>query len=410
MDISNDSVLNKIMVSHKLEELAQLNVIEIINYLITNLNERERDVINRRYGLKNGNKEILEGIGKAHGLTRERVRQIEVSSLEKLRKARDLERIKRLKKIIIQILEEHGGLIERDYLFDVLVHFSTKSEGKKESARAHQNSFDFLLTKILNEDFSEVTNSPHFKPSYKLTYYNIDHLEEIAKELENKIAELKDVVNTKDMIELSLDLESYKKHNDRFEKNKNIDLKDIWKNKLFNEDYDLINKNKELYSIMKASKNVKQNVFGHWGISNWPEIKPKNINDKIYLVLKNLGRNLHFAEIADKINEIGFDSKKANIASIHNELILDNKYVLVGRGIYGLKEWGLEKGTVADVIEEILIEENRPLNKDEIIEKVLDKRTVKKTTIILALSNKDKFDRSGNKYQLKSQEIQEQTS
>ena len=109
---------------------------------------------------------------------------------------------------------------------------------------------------------------------------------------------------------------------------------------------------------------------------------------------------MHFVEIADHINQIGFDKKKANPATVHNELILDNKYVLVGRGLYGLKEWGYKEGTVVDVIKSILSEAGEPISRDEIITKVLEKRLVKKTTIILALMNKSIFGRVGNKYRL----------
>ena len=405
MSINEESVLNKIIAYHKLEELARLNVIEIINQMLGALNERENDIISRRYGLKDGEKQILEGIGRSHGLTRERVRQIEVSSLEKLRKARDLEHIRKLKKIIIQVLEEHGGLIEKDYLFDVLVHFSTKTEGRKERIATHQNAFDFLLAKILNEDFEVISGSKVFLPSYKLVYYEISHLEDLALGLEKLLEEREEVFATHDLIDRAVKLSAYEAHKEKVELENNIDLSGLWKSDLYKEDSSVINSNKVVYSILRAAKNINQNVFGHWGLAHWPEIKPKNINDKIYIILKNFSRNMHFSEIAEKINEIGIDRKKANVASIHNELILDEKYVLVGRGIYGLKNWGLERGTVSDVIVDIIGESEQPLSKEQVIEKVLERRTVKKTTIILALGNKDKFGKADGKYFLIKAEV-----
>jgi len=112
---------------------------------------------------------------------------------------------------------------------------------------------------------------------------------------------------------------------------------------------------------------------------------------------------MHFAEIADRINQISFDRKKANAATVHNELILDEKYILVGRGLYGLKEWGYRKGTVADVIEKVITEAGRALSREEIIEKVLGQRLVKKATINLALMNREKFELvGGDKYYLKN--------
>jgi len=125
------------------------------------------------------------------------------------------------------------------------------------------------------------------------------------------------------------------------------------------------------------------------------------MNDKIYLVMKKQGKPMHFAEIAKAINEAGFDEKKAYPATIHNELILDDKYVLVGRGIYALKEWGYQPGVVADVIESILRKAGGPLTKDEIVSKVLAERMVKKSTIQLALMNKQRFSKvERNKYWL----------
>lgn len=171
---------------------------------------------------------------------------------------------------------------------------------------------------------------------------------------------------------------------------------------MFKEPADIINGNKVIYSILRAAKKIEQNKFGLWGISDWPEIRPKTVNDKIYLILKNNGQPMHFVGIADKIDQISFDGKKANAATVHNELILDEKYILVGRGLYGLKEWGYQKGTVAEVVEKIVAESAQSLNREEIISKVLAQRAVKRSTINLALMNKNKFDiTSDGKYSLK---------
>ena len=86
---------------------------------------------------------------------------------------------------------------------------------------------------------------------------------------------------------------------------------------------------------------------------------------------------------------------------VHNELILDNKYVLVGRGLYGLKDWGYKSGNVIDVIAEILDENDEALTREELIDKVLEKRLVKKATIILDLMNKNKFEKAESRYTLK---------
>jgi len=258
----------------------------------------------------------------------------------------------------------------------------------------------FLISKLLPEEFEEVKDSELFLDFYKLKYQTLDHLEELARELVEKVNGLKKIFKTEELIDFSTKLESYNKNLDKFNIPYSLDISRILDNSPVEEKMDAINSNKVLYSILRALREVEQNKFGHWGIYDWREIKPKTINDKIYLVLKNHGKPIHFAEIADHINQIGFDNKKANAATVHNELILDDKYVLVGRGLYGLKEWGYKEGTVADVIKDILAEAGGPLARDEIIDKVLEKRLVKKTTIILALMNREMFEKAGGKYQL----------
>jgi RNA polymerase primary sigma factor len=53
--------------------------------VLTHLGDREREVVRMRYGLVDGEPRTLEEVGRAFGVTRERVRQIEAKSLAKLR-------------------------------------------------------------------------------------------------------------------------------------------------------------------------------------------------------------------------------------------------------------------------------------------------------------------------------------
>ncbi|MFC1678529.1 sigma factor-like helix-turn-helix DNA-binding protein [Patescibacteria group bacterium] len=396
------SILDQIINNQKAEEVAKLDAVEIINNLFNELTDREQDVLMRRYGLHGKGKETLESIGSAHQLTRERIRQIETTSIKKLQQLKNLEDyINTLKKVIIQLLEEHGGLVEKEYMLNLLVNFSINGlRTKAEDEIIHKNYLNFLITKLLFNEFEELNNSKHFLPAYKLKYQSLDHFEEIVVELLEKVQELKDVLKTEELIKHTISLDTFGKHKDKILTENRIDISKVLKSDLFEEKHDVINKYKPIFSLLKAAKKLEQNKFGHWGLDKWRVIKPKTINDKIYLVLKNHGEPMHFVEIADKINQIEFDNKRANAATVHNELILDNKYVLIGRGIYGLKEWGLKEGTVSDVIEDILSDTVSPLSKDEIIQKVLDKRLVKKATIILALMNKDKFAKDAGKYKL----------
>ena len=102
---------------------------------------------------------------------------------------------------------------------------------------------------------------------------------------------------------------------------------------------------------------------------------------------------LHFNEIAAAIKDSDFKRKDVTTQAIHNELIKDKRFVLIGRGIYALKEWGYKKGTVADVITDVLKKSGQPMHRDEIVKEVLKSRYVKETTILLNLQGKPQFKR-----------------
>ena len=130
-----------------------------------------------------------------------------------------------------------------------------------------------------------------------------------------------------------------------------------------------------------------------WGLIKWPTVNPKNIRDKIYVILQQNGKHMHFSEIAKAIKDSEFKRKNVTTQAIHNELIKDKRFILIGRGIYALKEWGYKKGTVADIISEILKQSKEPLHRDEIVKRVLKSRYVKETTILLNLQGKKQFKR-----------------
>jgi DNA-directed RNA polymerase delta subunit len=398
------SILDQIINDYKASEAAKLDAVELVTHLFAELNERERDVLSRRFGLRGPVKETLENIGAAHKLTRERIRQIENAGIKKLRALKDLDqKIDNLRKVINELLEEHGGLLERDYLLNNLVSFSAGDIKKDEHVALHKNHLEFLISKLLHDYFEEVSDHKQFKPGFKLKYRSLDHLEELATELVAKVKETKEILLTEDLINLSKGLETFTKHKDKFDIDQVLDISAVLGGELFKENADLINAHKYIYSLLQSVREIEQNKFGHWGIADWREISPKTINDKIFLILKNHGKPMHFVDITKKINEISFDGKEANSATVHNELILDKKYVLVGRGLYGLKDWGYSNGTVTDIIREILTSqaEEKSLSREEIVDKVLKQRMVKKATVVLALMDKKKFEKANGRYKVK---------
>jgi DNA-directed RNA polymerase delta subunit len=158
--------------------------------------------------------------------------------------------------------------------------------------------------------------------------------------------------------------------------------------------------NQTLEQLLRVSKKLA-NFDAKWGLISWPEVNPKSIRDKTYLVLGRHGRPLHFSEIARHVRQLGASKRDVTVQAVHNELIKDERFILIGRGIYALAEWGYTPGTVAEIIASVLREE-QPLHKDEIVRRVLLKRQVKTTTIILNLQEKDQFERTAKAtYKLK---------
>jgi hypothetical protein len=152
---------------------------------------------------------------------------------------------------------------------------------------------------------------------------------------------------------------------------------------------------KIILNFLELAVEIEKNVFGHWGLSLWKEINPKDVGDKAYLVMKYHGKPEHYSIITELINKQKFDNRTAYKETVHNELIKDSRFILIGRGIYALSEWGFKPGVVADVITEVLKESGNPLSREKIIEEVLKKRVVKKNTILVGLSNKKLFQKVG---------------
>lgn len=341
-----DNILEKMVKDEKSEELTRLNAISIVNNLFSDLLDRERDILSRRFGLSGVKGETLEKIGQMHKLTRERVRQIEAASIRKIKKLENLEEfLNSLRNIINQLLEEHGGMLRKDYLLDILTVYCLevgKQEGENVSEdrkSIYRNHFNFLISKLLEDGFDIVKDSNEFNPYYKIKGKNVSHLEEMTNDLVAKVEEVQKTLTTEDILDLLKKLNSYTKISDELAEAGNSDLTSLFKSETFPDKAEIINGNKVLYALLQTVKNVEQNKYGHWGKADWQEIKPKTINDKIYLVLKNEGKPMHFTDIAAKINEMKFDKKNANPATVHNELILDERYLLTGRGMYGLKDW-----------------------------------------------------------------------
>jgi DNA-directed RNA polymerase delta subunit len=159
------------------------------------------------------------------------------------------------------------------------------------------------------------------------------------------------------------------------------------------------------FSYLETSKKIQVNKEGNLGLIDWPEIKPRGVRDKAYLAFKSHQKPLHFTEVAQMIDKLEYNlpNKKTYPQTVHNELIKDSRFVLVGRGTYALAEWGYVPGTIKDIITKVLKENKGPIHKDTLVEKVLAQRLVAKNTVLMNLNNKNNFTKdSSDRYFLRN--------
>lgn len=319
--------------------------------LLGTLSDRARDIVVSRFGLgTDTERKTLEAIGAKYKITRERVRQIENYALATIKKSDIYQKESSVMDELREIVMSLGGVVCED---DLLNHIS--------SNESVQNHVNFLL--VLGDFFKREKENEQFKHRWIVD-------DEVARRVHESLKKLYENLSDKDLIPegemVSSFLDYLKDISDRY---KNEEIIKRW---------------------LSISKTIKRNPLGEWGVSSSPNVSARGIRDYAFLVMRRHGSPMHFTEVAKGIFEIF--GKKAHTATCHNELIKDERFVLVGRGLYALKEWGYEKGVVRDVIKNILKEEG-PLTKDEIVTKVLNERHVKENTIVVNLQNPSYFKR-----------------
>ena len=310
--------------------------------------EREREIISRRFGLFD-RKETLEQIGELLGITRERVRQLEKAILIRLKIAAEEGRLEleTIERYLVEQLHEMGRAGRLSDLTERVI------PGGSERDRAHVAFVAELAPKL-----SVLNENDHYHHGVALA----EHHDE--KQLKKRVDEVVKTVKEHGQTLSAHDLHA----------------------KL---DYEHPDHVRALASLSKNLANLKD----VWGLTKWPTVNPKNIRDKIYVILQENGKPMHFSDIAKAIKDSDFKRKDVTTQAIHNELIKDKRFVLIGRGIYALNEWGYKKGTVADIITDVLKKAEEPLHRDEIVKRVLKDRHVKETTILLNLQSKPEFKR-----------------
>jgi len=336
------------------------NIIRKIEQALLYLtNPRVKEVIERRFGLKDGKTETLEAIGQDHNITRERIRQLEENGLKVLKSDKVLPLFETIFNYLDDLFSEHGNIMGENYLYCI-------TTGTIEDTPVKGRVY---LALTLGEPYKKITKNDVFHPHWIAR--------ESAKEKAVKI------VNSL--------IEHFKKNNKVSPEQEVLDL--------LSKKYSDVPP-KMFCVLLDIAKDIEKNIFGEIGLARWPEIVPQGVKDRAYLLLKKTGEPKHFTNIAELIGKT-FTDKPVHTQTVHNELIKDERFVLVGRGLYALADWGYEPGTVEDVIYKVLAENKKPMTRKEIIDAVLAKRQVRPNTIILNLHRSPKIQRiKDGKYSL----------
>ena len=313
-----------------------------------------RDVVEKRFGLKGASAHTLEAIGQEYKITRERVRQIEADALRHLVKPEFTAEAEPIFRKLEEHLDNHGGVMAEKHLLETTAD------------KRHHPHITFLLE--VGNPFKRLSETGEYRARWTTKPEAAEQAESILEEVIRDLERKKEPVPRKELEEI---ISSHAK-----------------------EITGAAPSPQTVEAYLATSNLVQPNPYNEYGLVSWHTISPRGIKDKAYLVLVKSGRPLHFRDVASEINKAGWNSRKAHPQTVHNELIKDSRFVLVGRGLYALREWGYEPGVVRDVLVSVLRQAGHPLAKGEIIEKVLEKRFVKEPTILLNLQNKSLFRRT----------------
>ena len=337
----------------------KINLGQLVIKTLAVLTPREREVLEKRWGVKDGRVLTLAEVGYGYSITRERVRQIEAGAVSKLHQLMKKGELKDFCVTVDNHLKAVGGLRKENLLLDDLKFLLRDSS----SSNTLSNKVKLLLDLSKSLEYSPEDNEFH---SY---WYASREDKQKATGFVGKLVKF-------------------------LEKNKEalLDQPTSIKN--------IIKEAAAAYSLKEAvalnyvslSKHFHVNEYGDFGLTRWPELNPKTVRHWAYLVLRKDKKPLHFTDIAKAINKVKKDDKVANAQTVHNELIKDGRFVLVGRGMYGLQEFGLMPGTAREVIVRLL-KKHGPQKSKDLLVLVKKERAFKDNTILINLQNKKHFQR-----------------
>ncbi len=330
----------------------QIDFPKLMEQILSLLTEKEQNVISRRFSLGGIPRETLDKIGKSYSITRERVRQIEMMAIKKLARISMDPSMRFIHELAHIVLSEHGGVMSEELLVSEML------KRINEEKHADVNAMK-LAMRISNKLIKQEKNQFHHA-FWRVSGITLPGVRGLIKSVQKVLQKKGNVMSVED-VERTL----------REKASPGM-----------------------VASVLHIDKGFCE-AEGKWGLASWRHINPRSIKDKILIILKSMGKPLHFSDIARHVLNDFSAKKRVTPQAIHNELIRHDEFILVGRGLYGLKEWGMVAGTVCDVIKTVLIENKGPMKRQEIIEAVLKKRDIRIGTISLNLQKYAFFKRVG---------------
>ncbi len=336
----------------QVQDIEKIDFSELMPRLLNLLTKKERDIIGRRFSLNDATRETLDRIGQSYSITRERVRQIETVALKKLARISMDPSMRAIHNLAFGILVEHGKVMSEDLLVSQMLKSLQNPKNIDVNA--------MKLAMRVSDKLIKHEKNQFFRPFWRAGDISIGEIKSAIKEIQKNLRKHGDVLNVEDLA---------------------VPFKSRYPRAFIG-------------SVLEIDRNFLHTEDG-WGLTSWRFINPKSIKDKILISLRDIEKPLHFTDIIEHVLNDFNSQKSVTPQAVHNELIRHQEFVLVGRGLYGLDEWGLAAGTVCDVIKSVFEENDGALKRQEIIEKVLAKREIRLGTISLNLQKYPFFKRVG---------------
>ncbi len=272
-----------------------IQVNNLVESLITPLDQRAGSIVAGRYGLIDPEERTLAEIGGSYGLSRERVRQIQSNALASMREvARDKQDAVRFVECAHEYLKDVGGVRQSNLLVrDLGIAWGLPDPDD----RLFYNKLHFLVDVVGEPEVVEGSDEWH------QLWYNDPHAYKVTQRI---IRHLKDIKTHDFDVFLETAMRKFS-------------LTEL-----------------QILNYVSVSKDFSIGPYGDLGAKQWMHICPRTVRDKSYVALKRVGTPLHFRDIALEVNKIT-QGKHAHPATVHNELIKDPRFILVGRGMYALK-------------------------------------------------------------------------